>query len=105
MIKPRVTFKERDFVKENPIVVGRKIITRRVKELVENGQADFSEAFNVADLTDQDVKSFLDWDSGKLEIVDFQDRIKNFGGVLNSSQKELWDYMGEALRRELLDRR
>lgn len=105
MIKPRVTFKERDFIKEDPIVVGRKIIARIAKESLENGQAGFSEAFNIDDLTDQDVQNFLDWESRKLDIVDFKERTKNFVGVLNPSQKELWDYMGEALRRELLDLR
>lgn len=104
MIKPRVTFKERDLVKEDPIVVGRKMITRIAKESVEKGQADFSDDFNVADLTDQDVQNFLDLGSGKLDIVDFQDRTKSFVGVLNPSQKELWDYIGNKLREDL-DRR
>ncbi|GEM_PF-6824422 len=105
MIKPRVNLKERDFVKEDPIVVGRRIIARIAQESLDSGAGSFSEAFNVGELTDQDVQDFIDFESEKFDIVNFQERVKNLEGELNTSQKELLDHMNKALRIDLLDRR
>ncbi len=96
--------KRPNFVKEDPIVVSRRIIAGIAKESLEKGLGQFSEAFDVDELTDKDVQDFLDFHSGKLDIVDFEDRTENFVGALKPNQKELWDYIGSVLRKDL-DRR
>ncbi|OGM97579.1 MAG: hypothetical protein A2735_01635 [Candidatus Yanofskybacteria bacterium RIFCSPHIGHO2_01_FULL_41_21] len=96
--------KKPDIIENNPIRVGRKKIAGIAKESLDLGIGNFSEAFDVDELTDQDVQDFLNLESGKLDIVDFEDRSKNFKGVSNSSQKELWGHIGSVLRKNL-DRR
>ncbi|MDP4001482.1 MAG: hypothetical protein Q8P69_00330 [bacterium] len=96
--------KKPDIIENDPISVGRKKIARIAKESLDSGAGSFSEAFNVNELTDQDVQDFIDFEKGDFEIVKLQDRVKNFGGEPNTSQKELLDYIGTVLR-ENLDRR